>query len=342
VNRWNCCGAYLSHGAREARRRDNPGGKVDITYTKKKVRINNNLIYAHLISTPDSPESILGLHAVVRRRGDGTCWSRWVAWDIDCHGPGDDPGRNLRYALELCDRLRVLGFDPLLLDSNGRGGYHVWVVFAEPIPSSDAYWFARWLVRDWREQGFTSMPEAYPKQASLTAGGEGSFGSWLRAPGGAHHSREHRCMIYREGSWLGGTEMREHLVATRLATPDLIPAGVHEFAAECDRRVQRGGSNFTPASDSPALVSDPDRNIRWAESAAMSLTAEYPADRQLWRGVACSLKGFGEPGFAIFDRFSKQCPAKYSPEATRRLWDGINPDGGITLGSLIHWARECN
>src|SRR4051794_33210432 len=74
---------------------------------------------------------ILGLHTTSPDN-----LSRWLAVDIDQHGPGgNNLQANLAAALAWHDRAKALGFRPVLMTSNGAGGYHLRVVFREPTPT---------------------------------------------------------------------------------------------------------------------------------------------------------------------------------------------------------------
>src|SRR5579859_5937928 len=57
--------------------------------------------------------------------------SRWVGIDIDHHGERDATikRRNRKAALTLYKSAKDLGFRPLLFASNGRGGYHLVILF---------------------------------------------------------------------------------------------------------------------------------------------------------------------------------------------------------------------
>jgi hypothetical protein len=56
-----------------------------------------------------------------------------------------------------------------------------------------------------------------------------------------------------------------------------------------------------------------------------------------WFAVGCALRSLGDECFPIFDLWSKQS-GNYG--ATREKWDSMQPDGGISIGSLFYWARE--
>jgi len=113
--------------------------------------------------------------------------AKCVAGDIDRHGEAGDPAANERAAIHWYDRARELGFKPLLYTSNGKGGFHLRILFVELIPLALAYHFGRWLFRDRDELGFPEL-EIFPKQERLAAPGQdGEFGNWLRLPGRASH-----------------------------------------------------------------------------------------------------------------------------------------------------------
>src|SRR5205823_1647713 len=105
------------------------------------------------------PATICGLHVM---DPDERC--RITVVDIDRHAEDDADRRlNWRLALHVYRRARAVGLDALLLDSNGRGGYHIWVVHQGLIPGADAYRLGKWLVRDHGDFGQPRPPETFPK-----------------------------------------------------------------------------------------------------------------------------------------------------------------------------------
>ena len=145
---------------------------------------------------PITAADIIGLHTTAAEQVDGpsgpvvssTC--RWTTNDIDHHADGVPvPGINEQAAIAWCARAFGLGFHPLCLESNGNGGYRVFILFREPIQSELAYHFIRWLQRDWADLGFTSEPESFPKQERIglldKAGDRWTnCGNWVRLFGG--------------------------------------------------------------------------------------------------------------------------------------------------------------
>jgi hypothetical protein len=151
---------------------------------------------------------------------DHTC--RWVCIDIGHQGPRDRQRRraNRKAAIQLHDRARDLGFNPLLTSSDGHGGYPLLVLFDPPTTSRIASEFGQWLVRDWQTLGLAERPETFPKQ--LWIGGKVKFGSWARLPG-RHHTRDWWSRVWIDGHWASGAEAVDAVLRTRGRTPGLIP-----------------------------------------------------------------------------------------------------------------------
>lgn len=140
-------------------------------------------------------DDLVGLHTTSR---DGECG--WIAIDVDHHAEPDQKKRRLneKAALKIYAELKQLGFSRLLVDSNGKGGYHVWCFFFTPVKAESAWKFAQWLLRDWPKH--LPRPETFPKQATLP---EKGYGNWLRLPG-RHHTLEFFTRVWSGKKWLAG------------------------------------------------------------------------------------------------------------------------------------------
>ncbi len=157
----------------------------------------------HFASRRLRKPQLIGLHA---KSKDTT--SRWFGLDIDCHKPEevgaeDLARRNLNGVLSWYRKLQNMGFDPMLFDSNGAGGFHLWVLFNEPAPTQQVFDFAQWLIADWQELQLDKLPETFPKNVK-----QDSLGSWFRLPG-LHHTRDHYSAVWAgddglDDPWLTG------------------------------------------------------------------------------------------------------------------------------------------
>jgi hypothetical protein len=191
-----------------------------------RVLLTPDVLLRHFAAT--YANHVVGLHTT---SPDNT--SRWAGVDIDCHGDGgSDPAANLRAALAWYDRLRGLGFMPLLTDSNGKGGFHLLAIFNGPVPTPQVFAFGRWLVRDHAEHGLPVAPETFPKQPYIAPG---KYGNWLRLPG-RHHTRPHWSRVWNGSRWLEGEDAVAVILALAHSPPSLIPACVEEPPAEPEPR----------------------------------------------------------------------------------------------------------
>jgi hypothetical protein len=169
ANRTDCCGGYRGH-----------------TTTRKEtnddwVPLDRALCY-HCVGM-----RVVGLHAIAP---DNT--AKWLAFDLDAHN-GESPAANLAVAQQLAARLRRAGLTPYIFDSDGRGGLHVWAVFAAPRPSAEAFALAQRMAAD------LPLPvEAFPKQPDV--GLHRPYGNWIRLPG-KHHKRGHWSRLWTDDGW---------------------------------------------------------------------------------------------------------------------------------------------
>jgi hypothetical protein len=156
--------------------------------------------------------------------------SRWLAIDVDRHDPDDEFGvtaeGNLAAVRGWHQALVDRGLDPLLMDSNGIGGFHLLVVFSEPMSTSSVHQFGSQLVADFARRGLDQKPEVFPGKPSWD-----HYGDWLRLPG-RHHTRPHYTRVWNdepgaESRWLAGSDAIDRILVTRAAIDTiLLPLGI--------------------------------------------------------------------------------------------------------------------
>jgi hypothetical protein len=176
---------------------------------------------------------VLGLHTA-----DAKNLSKGGGLDIDHHGPTSTAAAlNLQAALHWYRVLAARGFHPLLVDSNGAGGFHLRVLLAEAIPAERVYHLLRGLTGDHRRLGFPVRPEQFPKQPDCRRCDKG-LGNWLRAPG-MHHKRPFWSKVWNGSAWVEGGAAIDFMLALTGDPPGLVPAA--PLPAPAPRRRQYAG-----------------------------------------------------------------------------------------------------
>ena len=156
----------------------------------------------------------------------------YTAWDIDCHDETADKDENWRTAEILYHRLFALGLRPILEDSNGKGGYHEWVIWDRPVPAALALSFGRWIVQD-----ATVEVEVFPRQPTVGNG----YGNQIRVPG-HHHKHDHWSRFWDgQESWLEGEEAVHLLLTHHPASPERIPHRARSYVVPMAAAPQRPG-----------------------------------------------------------------------------------------------------
>ena len=179
-----------------------------MTLPRKSMRgddmVTLDKITRHFASRYHHKPQIIGLH---EKSKEDT--SLWLGIDIDCHDynspAGEDHGRrNLATAIKWWKEMQSMGYDPLLIDSSGKGGYHLWIHLAEPAPTQDVFALAQHFVSTWEENNLDEEPETFPKQLK-----PGSLGAWFRLPG-LHHYIKHYGRIWSGDDWLENPWLEGH------------------------------------------------------------------------------------------------------------------------------------
>jgi hypothetical protein len=219
VNRTDVWGRYARRKSDDASR----AVTVPFRDERGKVFLDADSLRKHFRAR--QPGGQLGIHSAA---SDLT--SRWLAIDIDLHEDDDNLSvskeGNVAAARGWRQALADRSLDPLLMDSNGIGGFHLLVVFAEPMSTDSVHEFGVRLVSDYERRGLERRPEIFPDQPTWDR-----YGDWLRLPG-RHHSRPHYTRVWNdepfaESPWLEGHEAIDRILTTRPATPSLLePLGI--------------------------------------------------------------------------------------------------------------------
>jgi hypothetical protein len=230
VNRADVWGGYrpLAEAGLEYTRRDGSKAKLGAQTTRPAPsRRGREFLTAHVLARHFAGfgrEELVGLHSTSPEN-----FSRWGALDIDWYrDTSTAPVVNLSAALAWFGDLVGRGFRPLLVDSDGAGGFHLWAVFAAPVPTTDVHHFLKAPADDHGRYGMGAVPEIFPKQPAVAPPGRpGQYGNWLRLPG-RHHTRDHWSRVWDGRRWLDGAAAVEFILALRGDPPALIPAGTRK------------------------------------------------------------------------------------------------------------------
>jgi putative DNA primase/helicase len=339
VNRRDRWGAYTPPDRRGKpyRKADGTEGQVPQSYTAPNGKwigqdtLSIDLLRRHFRGA--RPEHVTGVHSTAP---DNTC--RWVAIDIDHHDPNAlTPQANERAALAWYQKLVGLKFRPLLLDSNGRGGFHLWVMFAATVPAASAFAFVRWVVADHADHGLATRPETFPKQRELR---EGKVGNWLRLPG-RHHTRDHWPLVWDGARWRAGAEAVAHVLTIGGDDPALIPATPAPTAVGPAPAGNGWGGVFVRGGRSAVV----ERARRYVAKMPAAVSGQHGHDAT-WGVALVLMRGFALPIEAarpIMADYSARCSPPWSAEELEHKLIGARDDGQVPMGYLLNddgHARE--
>lgn len=180
---------------------------------KKNGPLTNKILVDHFCAT--STNSVIGLYTTSLQ---DECKS--LAIDLDRHegDPDNFATINLQLALDKYTLLKKLGFNPLLIDSNGAGGFHLRVFFKELVSAKIVRDFGLWIINGWENYGLKKPPEIFPKQDSI----KGKFGNFIRLIG-RHHQKNFYSKVW-DGIWKSNAEAIEVVLNCRGDSLNLIPS----------------------------------------------------------------------------------------------------------------------
>jgi hypothetical protein len=177
---------------------------------------------------------ILGIHAA---SADNT--SKWIAINLERGDRPAVPLNNLRAATHWREELISLGFRPLMIDTDGAGGYCLLTLFRDPLPTPKAYDFVFRLVSDYSDAGLEDRPAILPDSATY------DDDNWLRLPG-RNPLTGHWSRVWNGRHWLQGADAVEALLHAHGDAPTLI-----RKLTVPTRAASSGGGNGATAAAPP-------------------------------------------------------------------------------------------
>ena len=226
VNRRDVWGQYALLSPEQAREsgRTYKAMTLPVPEMRGEDRVTLDKLARHFASRRLHRPQLIGLHAESQ---EGT--SRWLGIDTDNHdldavGADARARCNLAGALSWWRAFGERGYDPLLFDSSGRGGYHLWVLFAEPAPTAAVFDLVKAVASTWEANQLEEEPEVFPKQPR-----PGSLNAWFRLPG-MHHTQPHYSRLWSGEEWLSDPWLEGHAAIDAMlqvipGPPPPAPAG---------------------------------------------------------------------------------------------------------------------
>jgi hypothetical protein len=279
VNRTDVWGRYVSKEYRE--QSTNQAITAPFRDERGKVFLNEASLEKHFKTQLVS--GVLGLHSA-----SSDLSSRWLAIDIDLHDADElsvTQEGNFVAARHWYTVLVEMGFDPLLMDSNGRGGFHLMILFSKPMCTRSVHAFGQSLVSDFAIRGLDHSPEVFPGKPRWH-----NYGDWLRIPG-RHHTNNHYSRVYCDegwetANWLEGHDAIDRILATRSASVEtcakvgIIPVR-RTICLDFDGVLHSYRSGWT------GIDSIPDPPIHGSDRAVERLRQEY---RVVVHSARCSTR----------------------------------------------------
>ncbi|TWU18880.1 TOTE conflict system archaeo-eukaryotic primase domain-containing protein [Allorhodopirellula heiligendammensis] len=247
----------------------------------------------------------------------------FVVWDLDNHVSDESTSLNLNYAIMLRDKLRAIGLQSLIEDSDGKGGIHLWLVFSQRIPASTAHQLAKSIASDFREHGLEKI-ECFPKSPTVK-NTQKRCGNYIRIPG-KHHKRDHWSRFWGDDDWLTLSDSVQLLREHKGNDPALIPAATSVM------KPKSTGKNLIK----PGTPVEGDENIdlarQHAAKTAGAVAGESGHDRTF--RLACDLiKGFSlteAQALEIISEWNSKCaPPWTEDELKHKVDDAAKSDGRI-------------
>lgn len=276
--------------------------------------------------------TIIGLHSTAP--DDETC--SWLGLDFDQHADDDELGsKNEAFATALYNELVSGGYDVLLTDSNGAGGFHLRLFFPERLPAACVHDFGKYLLRNAAASGIGDV-EKFPKQRKLTGK---RFGNWLRLPG-KHHTRDHWSRVWDGSRWLAGVPAIEHLLATNhggVRSP-VDDAGFLEWKEATEELANEEQRRKPIQSRTPMSQGSSDEEESIIRSALACIHPDE--DYFQWLRIGIALNRWDTiRGLQIWHEWSS-AGEKYNGQDLDSKWPGFG-GGDVTLGTLFHIANRC-
>ena len=238
-----------------------------------------------------------------------------VAVDLDNHVDDQATNQNLDYAIILLNKLAEHGVYAIVEDSDGKGGIHVWVLFAEPIPARAAYRFINWITQGYEQH--VDKIECFPKQPTVKTTQQ-KCGNYLRLPG-KHHKRDHWSRFWGDSEWLNAEESVELLLNPPVNDPVCLA--------------------LAPEPPPPERKEYDGPQANTVELARTALPYISNDDYDQWLKVGQALHSEGDHMLSEWQHWSSSSE-KFKPGECEAKWTTFDRNGSVGIGTVFHLASQ--
>jgi len=267
-------------------------------------------------------------------RDDAT--AGWLCLDVDADVDEEHARTNVKHLTNLLvARTRQIGL-PTYVEYTGNKGFHIWTFCPAGCPARDLRRLGRWIVDstlDEEGQPANCHVEVFPKQDQLDA--SDPYGNLVKVPLGRHRKTGNRCLFVDEefkpyADQVALLENAQTITAEEVAAildewvPDDMP---NHHATKLDTPATNHGE-YAYADSIAQAARNLERLAPWRQD-----------DYNAWLAVGMALSELGDVGLSLWDQWSRRSP-KYQEGDCETKWETFDPNHGLGLGSLVHWARE--
>jgi hypothetical protein len=261
--------------------------------------------------------------------------------DVDCHRtvPEDEVDdraqSNFTYIEAIWRQLREMGLPVLLEDSNGRGGFHLWM-FVDNLSNREAIGVTAWMAS--RADAGNLKVECYPGGNEISDDG---FGTCIRLPG-RHHTEP-----YFSRFWTGAGWIDAGAVVALLEQIQPVPASGLPEEALTFQPPPSTGTNGRRTTQQRAWTDPAVPPCHVIQEALTFLGPDYyDATRAEWIQIGIGIHSCvrspeeSEEYFQRFKVWSQQAPSRWNEQEAQRDWDSFRPDGLLQWRNPIRLAMD--
>ncbi|MBT7072521.1 MAG: hypothetical protein HN975_16710 [Anaerolineae bacterium] len=211
-------------------------------------------------------------------------------------------------SLEHIKNLYPTAPDPSIIIDSG-GGYHCYWLLDQPYTITNS---------NHREE----IRRTQAAWVGLVGGDQGAkdLARVLRVPGTINHKyKPPRPVSIIQADW------------------DLPAYSLRYLASHLPR--EQAQENYTNSGGNGNGNHQPDDKAKWAGELLQRLDPWRADDYHSWLSVGMSLSQLGATGLHLWETWSQKSP-KHEPGECAKRWKTFNDAGGLTLGSLSHWADD--